>query len=658
MSKYNFPKIQNIIIRNFTLFSKNGEVYEINENIDEGVYCLAGANGLGKTTFLNALNYGLTGIVLAPNKEVFSPQEIVKENKRFTSRYFKGRIVEQNKENAEIEISLKINNKYYKFIRGFFESDSLRYLEIFKMDNKKKISLISTENLTPKELKRKYETEIAKDICINYFEYFMFLQLYVLTFDENRRMIFWDNRASSHALSIAFNTSTEDAEKLIDIKRKMDKLESDARNIRWQATQIQNKMKNLITTQEENINQEDIENEYREIVKEHNEIGKEFNNVKIEYDTLLKKQSYLNSEIMHLRMEHTKLFSTYSEPRSKLLNNTSVKMYLSKKECIICGAKSEQIVESIKNSLYRENCPLCNTKINDDIEQEQNKLLVQIENNDEIILKNQNELENITLESSGKKLELEKVEYEFNEINKKKIAFEKDNPFTLLESTGNEGIDFIIKKYKEQFDEYDRVSIEKRAERDKLQPDYDSLQAKIENAYKEAEVDFVPIFQTLAKSFIGYDLNINFRTKHRNMSLVLELKDSSRTESSHLSESQRFFLDIALRMSLAIYLSKQYNEATMLIDTPEGSLDIAYESRVGEMFAYFVKDYKQNILMTANINASQLLISLAKKCGVKKMQFRRMLDWTDLSIIQQEGEKLFEQVYNNIEKALNEGENG
>ena len=186
-----------------------------------------------------------------------------------------------------------------------------------------------------------------------------------------------------------------------------------------------------------------------------------------------------------------------------------------------------------------------------------------------------------------------------------------------------------------------------------MQPDYDLLQAKIESAYKEAEVDFVPIFQKLAKSFIGYDLIINFSDKNRNMKLILELKDTARTDSSHLSESQRFFLDIALRMSLAIYLSKQSNEATMLIDTPEGSLDIAYESRAGEMFAYFVKDYNQNIFMTANINASQLLISLANKCGKSKMQFKRMLDWTDLSIIQQEGEKLFEQVYSNIENALN-----
>ena len=166
------------------------------------------------------------------------------------------------------------------------------------------------------------------------------------------------------------------------------------------------------------------------------------------------------------------------------------------------------------------------------------------------------------------------------------------------------------------------------------------------------ESTFVPIFQNLAKSFIGMDLDIKLQREKHVQKLVLELQNSARTDSFQLSESQRFFLDIALRMSFAIYLSTPNNSASMLIDTPEGSLDIAYENRVGRMFADFVNKYSQNILMTANINASQLLISLAELCGSDIMKFRRMLDWTDLTPIQKEGEALFEKVYVNIENAL------
>ncbi len=658
MSKYNFPKIQNIIIRNFSLYSKNGIVYEINEKVNEGVYCLAGANGLGKTTFLNALNYGLTGMVLEPNKEVLSPGEIIKENKRFTDRYFSGRIKKKYEKNAEIEMLLKIKNKYYKIVRGFFEKDSLRSLEIFSKKNKKKIPLMCTSDLSPKELKKVYEKEISEDIGINNFDYYMFFQLYVLTFDENRRMIFWDDRASSHTLSIAFNTSIKDAEKLIDIKRQMEKHESNGRNARWQATQTKNKLNKLFETNKEKKNQKDAEKEYKQLLCEHEEIEKEYKNITIEYDTLLKKQSYLNSEIMHIRNEHSKLFSIYSEPRSKLLKNTYVKMSLDKKECLICNAKSNQVIDKVKNNLYKDKCPLCDTSIRDDKKQEQKKLLSMIDKNDRKLAKKNDALENLTLEVSGKKLQADKVEFEFNDVIKKKNEFEKHNPFISSKSTGNESLDYIIKQYKEQFKSHDRESKEEYKKRDKLIPKYNRLQNDIESAYKEAEFEFVPTFQRLAKSFIGYNLNIKFAKDNKNMKLVLELQESARTESFQLSESQRFFLDIALRMSLAIYLSKKGNEATMIIDTPEGSLDIAYESRVGEMFASFINDYSQNILMTANINASQLLISLAEKCGISKMRFKRMLDWTDLSIIQKEGEKLFKKVYRNIELALNGSKDG
>ena len=78
---------------------------------------------MGKTTFLNSINYGLTGIVLEPNKEVYSTGEIVIANKRYTERYFLGRINKKEEKKAEIEIHFKINEKYFRIIRGFFERE-------------------------------------------------------------------------------------------------------------------------------------------------------------------------------------------------------------------------------------------------------------------------------------------------------------------------------------------------------------------------------------------------------------------------------------------------------------------------------------------------------------------------------------------------------
>lgn len=651
--KYCFPRFSKVILRDFSLYSKDDEIIEIDEDINSGVYCLAGANGLGKTTFLNAINYGLTGIVLAPDKEVLDPKEIVTNHKRYTDRYFQGRISEKNLPTAEIELQFKVNDKCFRIIRSFENRDELRVFELYTVENDKKISLLKTDNLSPKELVKSYEKVLPTEVGIDNFDYFMFYQLYVLTFDENRRMIFWDDRASSHALSIAFNTDTNQTERIIELKRLMEKHESNGRNARWQATQIKNEISTLKkASAKKNPSSEEQKKEFDKKHKQYEEIEKEFKNISTEYDTMLKQQSYLNSEIMQLRMEHSKLFSQYTKPRSHLLENTFIKTALEENSCAICGTHSSEVTERIIANLHKNNCPLCDTAIEEGKDDKQDQLLEAIKVNDDKIAKSNKELEKLTIEVQGKKSRLEKTERDFNKIKEELDKLIAANPDISFEKTGNQSVDVLLEQYQKQFDKNDKKAKEEYALRDKLKPEYNVLLEQVDAAYKEAEIVFVPIFKSLAKSFIGLDLNIQSERSGKSIYLVLELQKSARTESSQLSESQRFFLDIALRMSLAIYLSRKGSGATMLIDTPEGSLDIAYESRVGKMFADFVVEYEQHILMTANINASQLLISLAERCRNQNMKFRRMLEWTDPTPIQKEGEYLFDQVYSNIETAL------
>ncbi|MDR1583639.1 MAG: AAA family ATPase [Prevotellaceae bacterium] len=651
--KYNFIQLKQVIFRNFSLYKKDGQIYEINESINDGVFCLAGANGLGKTTFLNAINYGLTGIVLAPGKEVLEPSEIKTTNKKYTDRYFEGRIKENEKEQAEIDIVFHINNEYFKLRRNFFEADSLCSLEIFTKENNTVKPVIDTTNKSPKQLNEIYQKELATAMAIKNFDYFVFLQLYVFTFDENRRMIFWDDRASSHALSIAFNTDIKDSEELIATQREIERLDSYGRNYRWQATQIDKKIKDLSSKQKEYPDMEKQQKEFDLINQELKDAAKTHDNTKIEYNTLLKNQSVLHSEIMYKKQERAKLFSIYSEPRSKLLQNTYISRSIETKECCICGSKGDFIAESIENGLYKNHCPLCNTQIDENQSEEQGHLIKSIEENDKVITSKTKEIDVITKEIEWKKVQLEKAEYEYEKVQERLNHLLELNPILSNNKTGNQGVDYLIEVYRKERDENIKLSKKAYSDRDKLFNKLQLLQDKIENAYSEAKLVFVPIFKHLAKSFIGLDLDIDLKREKHIQKLVLELQNSARTDSFQLSESQRFFLDIALRMSLAIYLSTPNNSANMLIDTPEGSLDIAYESRVGKMFADFVNKYEQNIVMTANINASQLLISLAEQCGNNKMKFKRMLDWTDLTLIQKEGESLFEKVYVNIENALN-----
>lgn len=653
--KFNFPKIESIVIKDFSLYSKNDKPSKVHEIIDDGVYCLAGANGLGKTTFLSIINYALTGIVLEPNRNVLSPDEIIKNNKTFTERYFKGRIKAEYADLAEVELSIKVNNKFLRIVRGFTNRDELKLFEYYKKEGNKKTSIIKTNDLSPKELLDLYEKIIAQETAFGNFNFFIFYQLYVLTFDENKHLLFWDEKAANHALSIAFNDDLSNTERLLSLKRDMDRAESDGRNARWQATQINNQIKELIGTRTSlnSQNYEELKKEFDEFNDDIEKYEKIFSEVTTEYDVLLKRQNIINGEILSLKTKHRKLFSEYSEPRSKLLENPTIKLAKTNHTCFLCGAQGQNIIENIERKLYDDNCPACDTNINNDNSEVQESLLKKIRQVDSDLALKTKQLDEIILETETKKLEYDKISIQLNSSKEKLEQFLKTNNQLTFTRTGDISIDALIENYEKQFKDFDKKAKDYYKERDKLRPEYDNLQKKVDEGYNEGKETFVPLFKSLAESFIGLNLNIFLKKKGRDLFLNFEMENFARTAYFQLSESQRFFLDIALRMALTIYLSSEENNATLLIDTPEGSLDIAYENRVGKMFAQYVIKYDQNIIMTANINASRLLISLAEECKSSRMKFRRMLEWTELNNIQKEGEHLFTGVFQNIENALN-----
>jgi DNA repair exonuclease SbcCD ATPase subunit len=62
-----FPQLDYFKLTGFSLFS---QAPNLELDMPKGVFCLAGANGLGKSTFLTTLNYALTGIVMDPSREL------------------------------------------------------------------------------------------------------------------------------------------------------------------------------------------------------------------------------------------------------------------------------------------------------------------------------------------------------------------------------------------------------------------------------------------------------------------------------------------------------------------------------------------------------------------------------------------------------------
>ncbi len=263
-----------------------------------------------------------------------------------------------------------------------------------------------------------------------------------------------------------------------------------------------------------------------------------------------------------------------------------------------------------------------------------------------------------TINKSRKRFnaELSSIEEQLNKIDQQINDLESENQDHLRTTVDTaEDLSGLLKQKTKEILDLQKKSEEQYRLRDVKQSELIELYDALRQKYTEAQVEFVPLFRELAKLFIGMDMDIRMEYStaldSTGLQLIIEMQGIARRQTHQLSESQKFFLDIALRMALAQYMAAPEARACLFIDTPEGSLDIAYESRAGEMFARFAEN-GHDILMTANINSSQLLKKMALRCGKSKMVLYRMTSWSQLTSVQQEEEQLFTEAYEAIENML------
>lgn len=237
-TQLNFPQIRRVVLDKFSLYTQRPK---IELDVANGVVCLAGANGIGKSTFLSAVNFGLTGTVPLPSHKFMSAAEYYKDGVRFSQTFFDGRIDEDDRESAQITIDFDLGKTRLQITRGFFEPDSLRALSI-TLDGE---PVPDVRALTEEGKQRHYATHVAGAVGVQSFEQFVFLQHFVLTFDESRHLLFWDPRALEQALYLAFGTDSEIAGSAERLRREMEKAESRGRNIQFHATSVYNRIQTL-----------------------------------------------------------------------------------------------------------------------------------------------------------------------------------------------------------------------------------------------------------------------------------------------------------------------------------------------------------------------------------------------------------------------------
>ena len=638
------PKINKITIENFSLYRQKNR---IEVEVPNGVLCLAGANGLGKSTFISIVSYAMTGSVVQPDisfKSLNSIPAFAQKTVGFASRYFDGRVEQRDREQSQVTVDFNLGNFSYHLIRNFFDSSEL--IEFSRIDNNHQETVDRNKSLL-----NQYQTFFVQDSELNNFEQYLFLQTYVMTFDESKKLLFWDEDVMNRLMYLFFSIKPEDAEKADQLRKNINRYGSNVRNIQWNISQMEkrlSKLKNNGTITEEEKNEiervceeeEEINNTIEEERKRKQEISSDISQVQLQLDDNAVK---LNT----LKEQYDAAFERlYSSP---VAVESDGKIQGSLKKIIVALTEDEntditslvlelraEIVDAVKKTkAHNEQAILEQLKALD------SQMIAIKSSGKELKDKYDRMTQELAaclsrMDEMAKSLELFKQQYNVLLQNKDSI---RQSEQTLSEIKALE-LNIELRK---------KEKAEAEQKRDECQSELRPLEDEVKRSFTAVAEQFIPSFRNYAKSFIGLDIDIELKDNNNMASLVIKVNGSDRHSRFQLSESQQYFLDIALRFSLLEYTKSE--NAFMLIDTPEGSLDIAYESRAGKMFADFVaKGY--SVIMTANINTSQLLLKLAEMCGKDKMKVERMTEWTILTQVQQEEQEVIEQAYNQIESRL------
>ncbi len=623
----NFLKLTNVSLYN------NGDPIKIEFNKNSTL--LVGVNGIGKSTLLNLITYALTGIIKHPTYKFKSIYDLDDKNK--TKEYFTGRISQLDMQSADIELKFTIDNTPIIVKRNFEFNNSFKYAII---DNEQCISY------------EEYKNSIVELSNIHSFEQFIFLVLYILYFDEQKQLIFWDKNLLTATFNIVFNIDPDESIKIENLYSILNKTSSDIRNRVWQIKKMKDDLELLESSKSSNLslNEEDVYNNLVEKIhgleESKNSYENQHNNSKFNLSSLLIKKNELELEY---EKKYSDLFNV-STSIKRVKNNAIVQELIEHSHCTICNSNNINLTE-IYYKIDNNICPICNTVLSMD--------------------------NNFNVE------ELKKIDIELQEVNKNIEILNKEIP--LLFSKYEESLNNLSIAKKEYDDKYSNISMfttdpklnEKisaleitigtqseivetlRLEERDYKQQIEIERKKLIDRYNAVKDKFIPIFKELAQSFIGLNINIDLAESKQyerpTLSLNLYLNNIIRDNFTSLSESQRFFIDIALRMAIILFLNKQNNNigGTMLLDTPEGSLDIAYEVNAGNMLTKYANEETQ-LILTANINSSGLLYQIASKSNKDKISVIDLKKWSLLTEVQNKNIKILDNALTNITSVIGE----
>lgn len=650
MKKLYLPNLKSIKVCNYTLYEQEPSFqYEFKA----GINAVVGANGIGKTTFVNIIIYCLVGHKKKKNK-------ITKNSKKSEYEYidedfFSSRI--NNMDEDTINILAKATLEYYLGKTKILITRSLieNSIEELCIDDRE---IDQPNDDDYKEIVEKYSK-------ISQFQDFELLVREFMFFDERRKNVAWEADSQDNILRILLLDEQYHV-RINELEEKITKADTKGRHKSEDKRVAEASYQELVRSREEIIRQTKEENDdigqkegvvseemaRERLVLRKNSIDTEISNKKEILSSLQENIQEIAEDVSLMEGNIANVSVTYENIVSEIKRLETIlyksiydklpdyyytieKNLLAEGKCLVCNEKSRDIQKKASGIKQSGKCFICGSKLTENISIDDNlveKLNSLNEEKKEKLneLNNQkNQLNRLNIKFQKHNNDIDLLKDELENLERTKIVVESELSQNVSDSDKGDMYTEILRSKEKVIADLESAIKDAYNERDGYKVELLKYTQKFKNVVNGLNQQLSYYFNKYASTFIGLDCKLTVTEKTINkiphFYYVPEINGQVRKGIWSVSESQRFFIDQAFRMAVIDYLQSNIAgfSTFFITETPEGSLDIAYESQVAMMFKIF-SESNNEIIFTSNLNSSNFLKELYKEISKEERPLRTL----------------------------------
>lgn len=651
------PMLKRVVVKNLSLYCE-----PIHRTFYPGINMIIGGNGIGKTTLVNTILFGLVGA----EEYEFSNTRTGKAElvSLIEPDYFRKRIDPADHDKAQVLLTFAVGDSEVTIVRALFRPKILS-IEIKDQTGRRHLDQAHlSENFYRKLMEELLDTD--------HFEAFVFLVAHLLLFDENRRKLAWDEDAQNRIIRLLCTSRQFNAE-FEELSKRATELDTRGRHKSETRKDLKKHMDLWATQQEQSVSGESDEPGEVEAAQLQSHIAELDHSIEVVRGKIAELNQKLQVETEHVKSLITETHDLEAQkiPLGRQIEELEHQFYSEIYEnmppqyvlileglirhgtCQVCGSSGRDLTKLGKKLKAEGRCIVCRNPIPDRISEakvvDKDQLATQINalrtKLDELEVRQKDRAKaRESAEAEIRRIQALIIEARQEQGNLESRLFDQRTKYSLAMGSKTElaRVDREISDQEHRIHELDLEIENLYRKRDKIRTSLGTMNQELLRKMTEVNEKLTPLFSRFASQFLGMDCELVVVSEKKRTGKPVafmhpRFNGHERHSITEVSESQQFFLEQAFRMALITWFTQETSSPTFfIVETPEGSLDLAYERNVADMYYAFAED-GHTVIITSNLNSSNFLAGLYKQLDNAEKQKRtlNLLHYGRLSPVQE-----------------------